>query len=89
MNYTEKIKEGMKDKTLVVGKRQIVKGLKCKELEVVYAAKNIDEEFTATVQKYAKLADIKVEKIGIESDELGTLCKKPFSVLVCGLKVKK
>jgi len=89
MNYIEQIKDAIKDKKLVVGTKAVMRSLKNKELEEVFMAKNINAEIKDSIEKYATISSIKTKVISEESDSLGTICKKPFSIVVCGLKVKK
>ena len=82
MNEIKKLLESDK---LVVGKDRTVKYLKKGELVKVYLASNVDAETLEDIEQYAKLSKTEIVKLKFANDELGTFCKKPFSVAVMGL----
>ncbi|MDD5418199.1 MAG: ribosomal L7Ae/L30e/S12e/Gadd45 family protein [Candidatus Nanoarchaeia archaeon] len=89
MNYVEQIKEAIKDKKLVVGTKSVMRSLKNKELSDIFMASNVDEKTKSSIEKYATISSTKIKMVSEDSVSLGTICKKPFSIVVCGLKVKK
>lgn len=66
----------------VFGVNETLKLIKKKQIEGVFIASNCPEEIET------KLNESKIELKGVEHTnlELGSLCKKPFSVSVIGVK---
>ncbi|MFH1506591.1 MAG: ribosomal L7Ae/L30e/S12e/Gadd45 family protein [archaeon] len=73
-----------KDK-LLFGADRALKSLRKGLLEKVYIASNTKEETKKSIIDYAKLSGAKVEELKIPNDELGTACRKPFSISVIGV----
>ncbi|MBN2142247.1 ribosomal L7Ae/L30e/S12e/Gadd45 family protein [Candidatus Woesearchaeota archaeon] len=80
------IKKLWKNESLVVGSDEVLKLLRRGELEKVLLAKNAPAAVVEDVKRFASLKSVEVETLEIPNDELGTLCKKPFSIAVLGLK---
>jgi large subunit ribosomal protein L30e len=71
-------------KKRVIGKTETIKQLRSGKLAEVLVASNFDDK--DTIQKLAKLTETKVQVLSQTNDELGALCKKPFSISIIGLK---
>lgn len=80
------IKKHLKTKNLVIGTEKTLKALKNNELVKVFLASNAPEQLVKDIEYYASISKIGVEKLGIPNDELGTVCKKPFSIVCIGMK---
>lgn len=80
------IKKYLKTPNLVTGTDRTMKALRNNELVKVFLANNAPESLVRDVEHYASISKIKVEKLSIPNDELGTVCKKPFSIVVIGMK---
>ncbi|MCC7574125.1 ribosomal L7Ae/L30e/S12e/Gadd45 family protein [Candidatus Woesearchaeota archaeon] len=83
MNELKKLLESEK---LIIGKERTMKLLKKGELQKVFIAKNLDEETKEDITRYAELNKTELEVLKINNDELGTFCRKPFSIAVIGLQ---
>jgi ribosomal protein L30E len=82
----DEIKKNLKTKILVIGADRVLKALKNKELIKVFLASNAPESFVKDVEYYANLTKVEVEKLSMPNDELGVVCKKPFSIASIGMK---
>jgi ribosomal protein L30E len=71
-------------KKIVIGKQETIKQLRLGTLAEVLVAANFDDK--ETIQKLAKLTGTQVKVLSQKNDELGALCKKPFSIAIIGLK---
>ncbi len=85
VNETDEIKKNLKTDKLVIGTDKTVKLLKLGKLAKIFIARNTAELIEADLNYYSKINDIEVLKLNIDNDELGVLCKKPFSISVIGL----
>jgi len=70
---------------LVFGADRTLKSLRKGLLEQVFLASNTKEELKESIEKYAGMGKVKIETLKIPNDELGTACKKPFSISVIGV----
>ncbi|MFH1211771.1 MAG: ribosomal L7Ae/L30e/S12e/Gadd45 family protein [Candidatus Woesearchaeota archaeon] len=82
----EEIKALLKDKRLVYGTDRVVKLLRNGKVDKLFMASNVAPDVKDSLEHYAKLSDTKTEMLGFPNDELGTMCKKPFSVSVIGIQ---
>jgi ribosomal protein L30E len=71
-------------KKIVIGKQETIKQLRTGKLTEVLVAANFDDK--ETIQKLAKLTETQMQVLSQKNDELGALCKKPFSISIIGLK---
>ena len=76
-----------KNKKLLLGMKTTIKAIRQSAVSKVFIAKNCPEVIAEDIQHYCSIADIVVERLNIDCDELGTLCKKPFYVSVIGVKI--
>jgi large subunit ribosomal protein L30e len=81
------IKKLLKTKQLIIGTERTIKKLKTGRLEKVFLAKNCPDETRTDAMYYAELSKTPVIELEQESDELGTVCKKPFQI--CMLSIEK
>jgi len=79
----EQIKEALKNKP-IIGTDRILKSLKSGKLKKILIASNCKAETKKDIEYYAKLAKVEVIKLDIPNEEVGLVCKKPFSIAVLG-----
>ena len=84
MPVTE-IKSNLKNKRLVLGTKLTVKQLKRGNVAKVFISSNCPAPVMRDVSHYSQLGSTALEQLDIPNSELGTICKKPFSVSVVGL----
>ncbi len=83
---TNEIKKIIKSENLVIGSDVVLKLLRSNGLEAAYLASNAPEASAEDIKRYAELNKVTVETLEVPNDELGILCKKPFSISAIGLK---
>lgn len=81
----EEIRKMVKEGKAVVGTREVLKQLKLGKISKVYITVNCPERVKKDVENYASLSGATVVQLDQPNDELGVLCKKPFSISVLGL----
>ena len=79
------ISKNLQGKKLIIGTDRTVKNLKNGKLKKVFVASNTKSEIMSDIEHYSKVLGTEFVKLDIKNDELGTVCKKPFSVSVIGL----
>ena len=82
---TDEIKNNLKTDKLVIGTDKTVKLLKLGKLAKVFVAENTAELVENDLDYYSKINNVELSKLNIDNEELGVLCKKPFSISVIGL----
>ncbi|MBU1202317.1 MAG: ribosomal L7Ae/L30e/S12e/Gadd45 family protein [Nanoarchaeota archaeon] len=82
---TNEIKKLLGNKKLLIGTDRALKNLKNSKLEKVFLALNCEPRTAEDIKHYAGLCSTKVVQLDISNDELGAVCKKPFSVSVIGI----
>jgi ribosomal protein L30E len=82
----DEIKKLLKSKTLIIGSDRVLKALKNKELVKIFLASNASASLVGDIDYYASISKVEVEKLDVPNDELGVICKKPFSIAAIGMK---
>ena len=78
------LKKLLKTDKLIIGKERTIKSLKLGKLEQVFLSSNCS--CIEDIEYYAGLSGkAKVDKLKVPNDELGVICKKPFSISVIGV----
>jgi len=79
------IKKFMKEKRLVIGTNQTMDKLRKDKIEKIFTSRNCPEEILNDLETYSKMSGIKLEKLKVNSIDLGTICKKQFNIAVLGV----
>jgi len=82
MSVTE-LKKALKGE-VIFGTNIVIKKLKLGKLKKVFLAKNCKEDIREDILYYARLAKVEVIQLKIPNDEVGLICRKPFSISVIG-----
>lgn len=68
---------------MVIGTAEVMKMLKQGKLAMVFVASNALPAVKDNLD--SQKGDCEVVQLGVPNDELGVLCKKPFSIAVVGV----
>ncbi|MBC8494532.1 ribosomal L7Ae/L30e/S12e/Gadd45 family protein [archaeon] len=85
MEILIEIKKLIGSEKLIIGADRVLKYLKAGKIEKVILASNCNKDVFGEIEHFANFSEVKIEKLDIPNDELGTVCKKPFSVAVVGI----
>ena len=80
----EDLKKALQDNKVIIGKDRVLKKLRIGKLEKVYLSSNCPEVLKEDINHLAKIHKIKVIETGKDNEQLGTFCKKTFSISVLG-----
>ncbi|MBW3019839.1 ribosomal L7Ae/L30e/S12e/Gadd45 family protein [Candidatus Woesearchaeota archaeon] len=80
------IKKSMENDTLLIGFKEVKKGLVSNGLKQVYVASNTPESMLEDLDKLASISSVEVKTLKQANDELGIICKKPYFISVIGIK---
>jgi large subunit ribosomal protein L30e len=84
-NEIEEIKDSIDDKKIVLGTTAAIKALKNNLLRKVFLSTTCKETAKKDIEYYASFHNIPIVQLNYPSDEVGVICKKPFSIAVLGL----
>jgi len=76
------IKKMLKAGSLIMGTERTMKSLKLGKLQKVLLSANCPQKVERDISYYAGLSGIELHKLDYHNDELGVICKKPFSISV-------
>ena len=79
----EDLKKNLRSDKMVIGTERTLKLLRQGRLSAVFMSSNCPVQVREDIAHYAK--DVSVEVLDIPNDELGVVCKRPFSVSVAAL----
>ena len=82
---TSEIKEHMKASRLVIGTKLTMKQLKLGRISKIFLSSNCPQNVSGDVDYYCNIAGCTVERTDVPNEELGAICKKPFSVSMIGV----
>jgi len=75
----------VKSKNLVIGTQRTINNLKQGKVEKVIISSNCPEKIINDLNYYADLSKAKTIKTSYPNEELGVICKKPFSISVLSI----
>ncbi len=70
---------------LVIGTDEVMKLLKHNKVARIFAAANCPASVKEDLRHYCAMAGCELVELAVPNDELGILCKKPFSIAVVGI----
>lgn len=78
------IRKLIEDKKLIIGTEIVIKKLKSGKISKVFLTTNCPKEVKEDIERYSSIAKAEVAQLDIPNDELGIICKKPFSISIVG-----
>ncbi len=81
----QEIKKYLNTDKVVFGSERAIKMLRAGKLKKVFMSRNLKQETAEDIRKYSQLSGVKAIALNYPNDELGILCKKPFSISVVGI----
>ena len=79
------IRKYLEENRLNIGTKTTLRSLRKGKLAKVYLAANCPEHELAIISNEAKISGVELVQLTKSNEELGTVCKKPFSVAAIGL----
>ena len=81
----DEIKDALTKKKIVIGTSLTVKKMKTGKVGKVFVSNNCPKNVLVDIERYSKAGSIDVEVLEKSNEELGVLCKKPFSISVLSI----
>ena len=85
MEALTELRKHVQGSKLVIGTAEVMKLLKHNKLARIFAASNCPASIKDDLKHYGTMADCEIVELQVPNDELGVLCKKPFSIAVVGV----
>jgi large subunit ribosomal protein L30e len=81
----DELKKLLAANKLTVGKEKTMKALRNSQLRKVFLASNAQPGLAKDIEYYRGMAGVEVETLGLTNEEVGQVCRKPFSISVLGV----
>lgn len=79
------IKKMLKSGNVIIGTERAIKKMKLGKVEKILVSSNCPAKVEKDINYYAGLSGAEFHKLEYPNDELGVICKKPFSISVLAL----
>jgi len=86
MYTTDQLRKLIEEKKVIIGTQRTLKALKADKLKRLVMASNASEQTANAVKRYSAQTGVAVDDLSVPNDELGVICKKPFSISLLGIK---
>jgi len=83
--HEEDIRKLLGTKKILIGEDEVLKNARKGTLAKVYCASNINKMTLGDLRRYSEISKFEVFDTKIPNDDLGTVCKKPFSISTIGV----
>ncbi len=78
----DELRKALKETTISFGTENTIKRIKNANAKKVFLSSNCPESTRKKIEYYSKLGNIGIIQLDIPNDEIGLICKKPFSISV-------
>ena len=85
MEPISEIKKAIEDNKLIIGTKETVKKLKQSKVSKIFVSANCPDEVKEDLTHLCSIGKIELVDLSFPNTELGTICKKPFSISVVSL----
>lgn len=82
----KEIQQLVATKKAFIGTKLTLKNLKLAKAKKVYLTSNCPDSTKRGIMHYCSIGKVPYEELQLSSEELGVLCKKPFSISVLSAK---
>ena len=84
-DYVIEIRKLLESNKIVIGTDEVMKLLKLGKISKVFITSNCPDSVKEDLEKYAGISKAEVVQLDIPNEELGVVCKKPFSISVAAI----
>ena len=78
------VRVGLKSNKAILGSDVVLKSLKQGKVSKVLVSINCKEDLKKDLDYYKSINDFEIVNVKYDSEELGVICKKPFTVSIIG-----
>jgi len=84
-DYLVEIKKNLTQKKIIIGAKKTVKNIKLGRIKKIFLSSNCPRDIRKDIKYYSKISKFDIIELDYKNDELGIICKKPFSIAVLGI----
>ena len=88
VDLLNEVRAAIKEKDVVIGTDETMKLLRKGKVKKVYLASNVGNSVRQDIQHYGAIGQVPILDLDITNEQLGTLCKKPFSISVISIRAE-
>lgn len=85
METLAELRKHVQSGKLAIGTKEVNKLLKANKVAKVFLASNCPDSVKENVKHYCSSKECQLIELAVPNDELGVLCRKPFSIAVVGV----
>ena len=85
MEAIAELRKQVQGSKFVIGMREVRKLLKQDKLSRVFVASNLPKASMQGIRQSCEVVNCELVELAIPNDELGVMCKKPFSIAAAGV----
>ncbi|MBI4158750.1 ribosomal L7Ae/L30e/S12e/Gadd45 family protein [Candidatus Woesearchaeota archaeon] len=78
----KELRAALKEGKIILGTELTLKNLKKGKVKLVYASSNCPKDVLNDLKHYCKIFNATLKEMKETNEELGVICKKPFSISV-------
>ena len=80
------LKTALKDvKKIIIGSKETIKAIQLGNIKEVFVSSNFPASDLKRLENSTKINNFNINKLKINSEELGAKCRCPYSVIIVGL----
>ena len=83
------IKKSLDSNKVIIGTNNTIRNIKIGKVLKVYLSNNCQKNIQRDIESYSEIADIKCTTLNKSKEDMGVICKKPFSISVLGILNEK
>ena len=83
--FVAELKKLLGTDKLIIGTERTIKLLKTGKLAKVFVSYNVAKQVKEDIEYYSGLSKTEIVETGKSNEELGVICKKPFTISVLGV----
>lgn len=80
------VRAALKENTAVIGAERTLKLLREGKIKKIFLAANTANELKEDMKRYSAMVQVPIMELKLSNEQLGTLCKKQFSISVIGVR---
>lgn len=81
----DEIKKLLGSDKLIIGKEETMKALRSGTLKKMFLASNVDPKLLRDIEYYRNMSDVEIINVQLTNEDIGSLCRKPFSISTLGV----
>ena len=85
MTAVEEIKDALSKDIVIIGTDRTLKNMKQGKIAKVFVTRNCSDEVLSEINSMSKISNIEVVKLDKSNEDLGVVCKKPYSISVLSI----